>query len=99
MKQNTSRRSFLKGASLASAPFILPSHVWAAKGENSPNNRISVAVIGPGKQGRSHVHRLLRNPETQVVGFAEVAKVRTDHTKQLIEGHYAKIRPQGNGRV
>jgi predicted dehydrogenase len=95
MKQHTSRRNFLKGAGLASAPFILPSHVWAAKGENSPNNRISVAVIGPGKQGRSHVHRLLRNPETQVVGFAEVAKVRTDHTKQLIEGHYAKNTPAG----
>ena len=43
------RRSFLKQASLASAPFILPSHIWAAKGDSSPNNRINIAIIGPGK--------------------------------------------------
>lgn len=58
----TTRRSFLKQASLASAPFILPSHVWAAKGDEAPNNRINVAIIGPGKMGRGHAHKLIRNP-------------------------------------
>jgi predicted dehydrogenase len=95
IKKSFTRRNFLKTTSLAGAPFILPSHIWAAKGDNAPNNRINVAVIGPGKQGKSHVHRLLRNAETQVVGFAEVAKVRSDHTQELIEGHYAKNTPSG----
>ncbi|MGE4549890.1 MAG: Gfo/Idh/MocA family oxidoreductase [Opitutales bacterium] len=94
IKKPFTRRNFLKSTSLA-APFILPSHIWAAKGDAAPNSRINVAVIGPGKQGKSHVHRLLRNPETQVVGFAEIAQVRTDHTKELIEGHYAKNTPDG----
>jgi len=96
MTIQATRRKFLQASSVAlGAPFILPSHVWAAKGDDAPNNRINVAVIGPGKQGRSHTHRLLRNPETQVVGFAEVAKVRSDHTQQLVEGHYSKNTPSG----
>ncbi len=95
IKKPFTRRKFLQATGLVGAPFILPSHIWAAKGDESPNNRINVAVIGPGKQGKSHVHRLLRNTETQVVGFAEVAKARSDHTKQLVEGHYAKNTPAG----
>ena len=86
----TNRRSFLKQASLASAPFILPSHIWSAKGDSSPNSRINVAIIGPGKMGRGHAHKLIRNPRAQVTGFAEIADVRTRHTKDLIEKHYSK---------
>ena len=87
------RRSFLKKSALISAPFILPSHIWAAKGDASPNSRINIAIIGPGKQGRSHTHRLIRNPRAQITGFAEIAQVRIDHTKELIEKHYSKDKP------
>ena len=87
------RRSFLKRASLASAPFILPSHIWAAKGDSSPNNRINIAIIGPGKMGRGHAHKLVRNPRAQVTGFAEIADIRTKHTKELIEKQYSQNTP------
>ena len=89
----TNRRSFLKQASLAFAPFILPSHIWSAKGDTSPNNRINIAIIGPGKMGRGHAHKLIRNPRAQLTGFAEIADVRTQHTKELIEKHYSKNTP------
>ena len=89
----TNRRSFLKQASIASAPFILPSHIWAAKGNASPNNRVNIAIIGPGKMGRTHAHKLIRNPRVQITGFAEIADVRTEHTKDLIEKHYSKYTP------
>ncbi len=89
----TPRRTFLKQASLASAPFILPSHIWAAKGDESPNNRVNVAIIGPGKMGRGHAHKLIRNSRVQLTGFAEIANVRTLHTKELIEKHYSKNTP------
>ena len=81
------RRNFLKNTTLVSAPFILPSHIWAAKGDSSPNRRINIAVIGPGKMGRTHIHKLIRNHRAQVTGFAEIADVRTKHTKELIEKH------------
>ena len=90
------RRNFLKQASLASTPFILPSHIWAAKGDESPNGRINLAIIGPGKMGRSHAHMLTRLPRVQVTGFAEIAEVRTRHTKELIEKQYSKNTPSGN---
>ena len=90
------RRSFLKQASLASTPFLLPSRIWAAKGDEVPNNRINIAVIGVGKWGRSHTHKLIRNPRVQVTGFAEISDLRTKHTKELIEKHYAKYTPSGS---
>ena len=36
IKKPFTRRKFLKSAGLA-APFILPSHIWAAKGDAAPN--------------------------------------------------------------
>lgn len=89
----SNRRKFLQQAAFASAPFILPSHIWAAKGDTSPNNRINVAIIGPGKMGRGHAHKLIRNPRAQVTGFAEIAEIRTKHTKDLIEKHYSRNTP------
>jgi predicted dehydrogenase len=71
-------------------PFILPSHIWAAKGDASPNNRINVAIIGPGKMGRGHAHKLIRNPRAQVTGIAEIAEIRTKHTVDLIEKQYSR---------
>ena len=84
------RRSFLKQSALISAPFILPSHIWAAKGDSSPNNRINVAIIGPGKMGRGHAHKLVYNPRVQVTGIAEIVDVRTKHTVELIKKQYSK---------
>ena len=43
--------------------------------------------------GRSHAHKLVRNPRAQVTGFAEIADVRTKHTKDLIEKHYSQNSP------
>ena len=43
--------------------------------------------------GRGHAHKLIRNPRAQVTGFAEIADVRTKHTKELIEKHYSKNTP------
>ena len=43
--------------------------------------------------GRSHAHKLIRNPRAQVTGFAEIADMRTRHTQELIEKHYSKNTP------
>ena len=43
--------------------------------------------------GRGHAHKLIRNPRAQITGFAEIADVRTKHTKDLIEKHYSKSTP------
>ena len=42
------RRNFLKNTTLVSAPYTTFSYL-GAKGDSSPNSRINIAVIGPGK--------------------------------------------------
>ena len=50
-----SRRDFLKSVGIAGAavafPAIIPSGVLAADGRPGANDRIGIAVIGPGRQG------------------------------------------------
>ena len=43
----TTRRSFLKAVGAGTAPFILPSHIWAA--DTQPNDRLTMGFIGMGK--------------------------------------------------
>ena len=43
--------------------------------------------------GRGHAHKLIRNPRAQLTGFAEIADIRTKHTKELIEKHYSQNTP------
>ena len=79
MKHNRlARRDFLKAASTlaASAPFILPSHIWAA--ETAPNSRINMASIGVGTQGRGLLGGFLGKKETQVVAVCDVDTTRRE---------------------
>lgn len=46
--------------------------------------------------GRGHANFLVRNPRAQITGFAEIADIRTKHTKDLIEKQYSKNTPSKN---
>ena len=91
MKHNRlARRDFLKAASTlaASAPFILPSHIWAA--ETAPNSRINMASIGVGTQGRGLLGGFLGKKETQVVAVCDVDTTRRESSLKRVDEHYAK---------
>lgn len=67
---DVNRRQFLKGVGGAVlAPTLVPSSVF---GENAPSNRINVAVIGCGNQGRADIPGMLRQPDVQVVAVCDV---------------------------
>jgi len=72
----------------AAAPFILPSHIWAA--DVKPNDRLTLGCIGVGTQGRGLLSGFLGKKETQVVAVCDVDTTRRDHSKKTIEDHYAK---------
>jgi predicted dehydrogenase len=84
------RRDFIKTATLfsASAPFLLPSHVWSA--ETQPNSRIVMGCIGVGTQGRGLQGGFLGSKETQVVAVCDVDTTRREASKKRVEDHYAK---------
>ena len=71
------RRTFVKGsAALIVAPTIIPSGVLAANGNPGANDRIGLAVIGPGRQGGGLLASAGRSKEVRVVAIADVNLAR-----------------------
>jgi len=90
MENQVSRRSFLKKtlAAGAAAPFLLPGEVWRARGAASPNERLVMASIGTGKQGRYLLKSFLPHSSVQFVAVADVDRDRREYHKKLIENFY-----------
>jgi predicted dehydrogenase len=90
MKSHHSRRTFLKIATTATAtaPFLLPSRVWAA--ETPPNDRVTLGFIGMGTQNRGLLGGFMGRKDTQVVAVCDVDTNRREDAKKRVEDHYAK---------
>ncbi len=83
---NTSRRSFLKKASIAAAgPFILPSSVWSA--QVKPSDRLGMGFIGMGKQSRGLLNAFLRH-DTRVLAVCDVDTTRREDARQRVNSYY-----------
>jgi predicted dehydrogenase len=90
------RRQFLAGAAIGAAPFILPSHVWAAmKAGNGPNGRVALGFIGMGKQNLGHLGGFLNMDGAHVVAVCDCDKVRLDDAAARANKAYAKRRESG----
>ncbi len=85
---NLSRRTFIRAAAAASAPFILPSSVWSAA--TKPNDRVTLGVIGVGIQGRGLMGGFLAKPEFQTVAVCDVDTTRRNDGKKRVNDFYAK---------
>lgn len=88
-----SRRNFLKTTAAASAastaaPFLLPSHLWAAA--TPPSERIVMGFIGVGTQGRGLLGGFLGDKEVQVVAVNDVDTTRREASQKRVNEHYAK---------
>jgi len=88
--RNFSRRTFIKStvATGAAAPFILPSHIWAA--ETKPNDRLTLGFIGMGTQNRGLMSGFLDRKETQTLAVCDVDTNRRENAKKMVEDKYAK---------
>ena len=88
--RNPSRRTFLKSTLTAGAvaPFILPSHIWAA--ETQPNDRLTLGFIGMGTQNRGLMSGFLDRKETQTLAVCDVDSTRRANAKKMVEDKYAK---------
>jgi myo-inositol 2-dehydrogenase/D-chiro-inositol 1-dehydrogenase len=99
------RRDFLKNSTVAVStmatatlgiPTILPASVF---GKNAPSNRITVGMIGTGRQGYgqnlqgaevTNVPGLLDLPDAQVVAVCDVDSWRMEEARKLVDARYAK---------
>jgi predicted dehydrogenase len=70
-----SRRRFIATASAAAAAAtIVPRHVLGGAGFVAPSDRVNVALIGAGGQGRTNVRALLQEKSCQIVAVADPAE-------------------------
>lgn len=96
MQRKTTRRHFLQSAAaVATAPFILPSGIWAAEKRTRPNERITLGFIGTGKQARGLLNGFLRREETQVLAVCDVDKTRREHSQQIVNKFYSEQKNSG----
>lgn len=83
------RRAFLKSALAAgTAPFLLPSRIWAAP--IGPNDTIRLGFIGCGIQSRGLLRGFLSQPNARTVAVCDVDTDRRDNQKKLVEDFYSK---------
>jgi predicted dehydrogenase len=84
-----SRRSFLVRAagSAAVAPWILPSHIWAA--DTKPNSRLAMGFVGMGIQNNGLLGGFLGH-ETQVLAVCDVDTTRRNAAKKRVDDYYSQ---------
>lgn len=69
-----SRRDFLKTALAASSVHIIPRHVLGGPGYVPPSDRVNIALIGAGGQGRVNLRELFKHADARVVALADPAE-------------------------
>ena len=96
---HVSRREFLRGATaavVAGFPTVIPSRALGADGAVSPGNRITVGMIGTGRQVfYANLPWFLWSQEVQVVAVCDVDAWRREKAKQKVEETYTAKSPGG----
>lgn len=93
MSQHLTRRQFIRSnLALALAagafPTILPASVLGQNGKPAPSNRISVAAIGTGPQGRGVMNGFLHQPDAQVVAVCDVKQDNLAIARDAVNKRY-----------
>ncbi len=100
-RQPARRRCFLKRAAAlacgaAAAPYTVPGSALGAGGQATPSGRITVGMIGVGRQTVAYnLKWFLQAPVTQVVAVCDVDRWRLENAQKTTEEHYGKQKPSG----
>jgi hypothetical protein len=71
------RRTFLKTTALTAGAIAIPNFVPSTVfGQNAPSEKIVMASIGTGGQGRGNLNNFLQHPDVKVVAVCDVDKKR-----------------------
>ena len=102
---NTTRRRFLQTTATAVAATIVAPHVLGGPRHVAPSDKVNIALVGAGGQGRTNIRALFQEPDAQVVAVADpIEQFSLDafYYKDLggrqpvraeIEKHYAEKTP------
>ena len=100
------RREFIQTTAAAAAAFtIVPRHVLGGQKFVAPSDKVNVAIIGAGGQGRTNARALFQEEDCQVIALADPAeewdlnkwyyggKAGRAPVKAEVEKHYAAKTP------
>jgi predicted dehydrogenase len=69
------RREFIQTTAAAAAAFtIVPRHVLGGQRFVAPSDKVNVAIIGAGGQGRTNARSLFKEPDCQIIALADPAE-------------------------
>lgn len=100
-----SRRHFLQIGAAAASFHIVPRHVMGGPNYIPPSDKVNIAIIGAGGQGRVNLRRLFEHADAQVMALADPAEYFSleqfyyggvggrKALKQEIEQHYSGATP------
>ena len=100
----STRRCFLRGsvttlASALVAPTIIRSSIDAAEPKTSPADRITIGMIGTGRQAMAYnFDSFLTAHDAQIVAVCDVDAWRLENARQKVEKHYAGLTQSGKFR-
>jgi predicted dehydrogenase len=70
-----SRREFIQTTAAAAAAFtIVPRHVLGGQASVAPSDKVNVAIIGAGGQGRTNARALFQEDDAQIIALADPAE-------------------------
>lgn len=82
----TRREALRTFGALAAFPMVVPSSVF---GKSAPSNRITVGMIGMGRQAvYANLPPFLNSDDVKVVAVCDVDKWRLDNAKKKVDDHY-----------
>lgn len=90
-----SRREFVKGAAATATvfavPTIIPARVIGADGNVAPSNRITVGMIGLGRQCLAYnLPFFMSQPDCEVVALCDVDRWRLEVTEERTASYYGE---------
>ncbi len=92
-----SRKEFLKKSSLAIGAFsIVPRYVLGGKGFTPPSDKITIGVIGTGKQGTILSEPFISIDEAQIVACNDVDAIKRTRFKEWADRNYSERNGSGS---
>ncbi|GAG45227.1 unnamed protein product, partial [marine sediment metagenome] len=79
-------------------PYAITSRALGAADKAAASNRLTLAHIGIGNQGRGHFGAMLGNRDAQILAVCDVRKNVRDERSKMVDDGYAKDSSRGSYR-
>jgi predicted dehydrogenase len=97
-RRRISRRRFLaEAAALGGFPLVVPGSALGLSGATAPGNRITVAQVGLGWIGETHLNAMLGRTDVHYVAVCDINRQRAEAVRDRINRHYAERSGAGAG--